>query len=117
MLSTGVADEIRNIHLGLYKPFYSRRHLHDCKGCMCMPNWLNNLESVTSYQDIEGVAQSDYSWFHLPQLYPVVSIKPFDPLRDFGSKFFFFFFGGGSGAGWKGLLRSEHIPVTIQESC
>ena len=34
-----------------------------------MPNWLNNLEPVTSHQEIEGAAQSDYSQFHLPKLY------------------------------------------------
>ena len=34
-----------------------------------MPNWLNNLETVTSHQQIEGMAQSDYYQFHLPQLH------------------------------------------------
>ena len=34
-----------------------------------MPNWLNNLEPVTSHQEIKGAAQSDYSKFHLPPLY------------------------------------------------
>ena len=43
--------------------------LCDCKSCVCMPNWLNNLEPITSHQEIEGAAQSDYYQFHLPQLY------------------------------------------------
>ena len=41
----------------------------DCKSCVWMPNYLNNLEPVISHQEIEGAAQSDYSQFHLPQLY------------------------------------------------
>ena len=43
--------------------------LYECKSCVCMPNWLSNLEPVTSHQEIEGAAQSDYSRLHLPQLY------------------------------------------------
>ena len=35
--------------------------LCDGKSCMCMPNWLNNLEPVTPHQKMEGAAQRDYS--------------------------------------------------------
>ena len=42
--------------------------LCDYKSCVCMPNWLNNLEPVTSHPEIKGAAQSDHSQFHLPQL-------------------------------------------------
>ena len=62
------ADEIENNHFGASKQPYSTRRLCDCKSCMCMPNPLNNLEPVTSHQEIEGAAQSEYSQFHLPQL-------------------------------------------------
>ena len=48
--------------------------LCDCKSCVCMPNWLNNLEPITSHQEIKGAAQSDYSQIHLPQLYNVCAL-------------------------------------------
>ena len=69
---TVVADEIRNNHLGVYKQLYSPRHLCDCKTCMCVRQtaWtVNNSETITSHQEIEGTGQSDYSRVHLPQLY------------------------------------------------
>ena len=62
--TTVVAGEIGNNHSGVYKQPYSPRRLSVSawKSCVCMPNWLNNLEPVTSYQEIEGVAQSDHSF-------------------------------------------------------
>ena len=69
MSITVATSEMRSNHLGVYKQPYSPCHLCDCKSCMCMPNWLNNLEPVTLHQETEGAARSDYSRFHLPQLY------------------------------------------------
>ena len=63
-----MADKIRNNHLGVYKQPCSPQCLCDYKNCMCIPDWLNNLEPVTSHLETEGAAQSDFAQFHLPQL-------------------------------------------------
>ena len=51
--TTVAAYEIRNNHLLVYKQTYSLRRLCDMKSCICMQKWLNNLEPVTSHQEIE----------------------------------------------------------------
>ena len=60
--------------------------LCDCKSCVCMPNWSNNLELVTSHPEIEGTAQCDYSQFHRPQLYLAWKPAPGKHLSLFWSK-------------------------------
>ena len=48
---TVAAGEIGNNHLGVCKQPYSPRLLCDYKSCMCMQNWLNNLEPITSHRN------------------------------------------------------------------
>ena len=55
--ATVAADEIGNTHLDVYKEPYSSPCLCICKSYMRMPNWLTNIEPITSHQDIESPAR------------------------------------------------------------
>ena len=51
---TAAAHEIGNNHLGVYSPIAPEGSV--IAKAVCVPMWLNNLESVTPRQDIKGAA-------------------------------------------------------------
>ena len=60
MRCTVAADEMQKNHLGLNKQHYSLCDWNTGLRSTYMQKILNNLKMVTSHQNIEGAAQSDF---------------------------------------------------------